>query len=280
MKDLEAINKLAMRFNIGKVRHGLVPNESMHHISKRFTKGAAKYEVDNWKKGLHFSEIIDSMERHINAIKSGEFIDDDWEEGINKAYGYSTHMDGVAVNAMMLLHHWFNHYPSDLPIHGSNVRIGLDLDGVCADTCKHFDIEALHYRDKKFYNKWMDAIDNNKSSFEGIPLTEAAKGIVFEPVVYITARCESVRENTEKWLENSGLPWAPIVFTRDKAEACKMHGVDTFVEDNFDNFQKLRREGIRCFLLDQPYNRKYLAGPENRLRIYHLNNIINNGNRN
>ena len=39
--------------------------------------GCAKYAPDNWKKGLHREEILESIQRHLDALFDGEEIDTD-----------------------------------------------------------------------------------------------------------------------------------------------------------------------------------------------------------
>lgn len=84
----------AKRYNEGKVRLGLIPPFAIEEIGKVFTMGAEKYGAHNWMKGLPYTEVLDSIERHINEFKKGH--DKDKESGLQ-------HMAHVAVNAMFLI---------------------------------------------------------------------------------------------------------------------------------------------------------------------------------
>lgn len=58
-------------------------------------EGAAKYGRGNWQKGMPEDEILDSMMRHIMALKRGEVVDPDSSTG-------ATHYDKIVTNALML----------------------------------------------------------------------------------------------------------------------------------------------------------------------------------
>lgn len=56
-------------------------------------KGAEKYDDHNWKLGMPYSEVLDSLERHLLDFKTGMDIDpDDQLSTITK----------VAINALFL----------------------------------------------------------------------------------------------------------------------------------------------------------------------------------
>ena len=84
----------AKRYNEGKVRLGLIPPFAIEEIGKVFTMGAEKYGAHNWMKGLPYTEVLDSIERHINEFKKGH--DKDKESELQ-------HMAHVAVNAIFLI---------------------------------------------------------------------------------------------------------------------------------------------------------------------------------
>lgn len=57
------------------------------------TAGTLKYGRDNWKKGQPTNQMLDSLLRHILALKKGNLVDD--ESGL-------LHVDHIVANAMML----------------------------------------------------------------------------------------------------------------------------------------------------------------------------------
>jgi len=84
----------ADRYNDGKPRLALNPPVALTEIAKVWTFGAKKYDSFNWYKGLTYTSILDSLERHIQAIKMGEDVDP--ESGC-------LHAAHAGCNIMMLL---------------------------------------------------------------------------------------------------------------------------------------------------------------------------------
>ncbi len=55
----------------GKGTPVLVPGDAIIDIAKHFEKGAAIYGARNWEKGIHLSEQLNSLERHLQQEKMG-----------------------------------------------------------------------------------------------------------------------------------------------------------------------------------------------------------------
>ena len=55
----------------GKGRFDLISPFAMSRLARVMEKGAEKYSARNWEKGIPFSRLIDSAERHINSYKMG-----------------------------------------------------------------------------------------------------------------------------------------------------------------------------------------------------------------
>ncbi len=55
----------------GKGTPVLVPGDAVIDIAKLFEKGAAVYGPRNWEKGIPLSEILNSLERHLQQEKMG-----------------------------------------------------------------------------------------------------------------------------------------------------------------------------------------------------------------
>lgn len=85
----------ALRYNQGKLRYSLISQQALEGLMETLEYGANKYALDNWKKGLNYKSVIDSMMRHVNAMLRGEV--EDPESGI-------LHIDHVQANAMFLSH--------------------------------------------------------------------------------------------------------------------------------------------------------------------------------
>lgn len=88
----------ASRFNKGKRRWNLLPTDVLEPIVKVLEFGANKYAAWNFAEGdgLSWTEVLDSMKRHIMAWERGE--DTDPESG-------ESHLGHIGCNLMFLLYY-------------------------------------------------------------------------------------------------------------------------------------------------------------------------------
>lgn len=86
-------NENADRHNKGKLKWSLIDYKSLEPMVKVLEFGAKKYDRENWKKGLPFTDICDSLMRHLYSFMDGEDIDA--ESGIS-------HIGHILCNAMFL----------------------------------------------------------------------------------------------------------------------------------------------------------------------------------
>lgn len=89
-----------LRYNKDKARITLIPFEVIKALANHYTVGAKKYEDNNWRKGLKYSDTMDCAMRHIIAFQTGE--DTDLETG-------SHHLDAAIWNLVAL--RFFEMYP-------------------------------------------------------------------------------------------------------------------------------------------------------------------------
>jgi hypothetical protein len=81
------------RFNTGKPKWSLVDFDALEPMVRVLEFGAQKYSSHNWKKGLKVTEVLESLQRHINGMLRGE--DNDPESGL-------PHTGHIQCNAMFL----------------------------------------------------------------------------------------------------------------------------------------------------------------------------------
>lgn len=86
-------NKIADRFNDGKTQWSLLDLDTIEGLVKVLEFGTVKYLANNWKKGLSFTSICDSLDRHKQAFLNGENLDK--ESGL-------PHVDHMQCNTMFL----------------------------------------------------------------------------------------------------------------------------------------------------------------------------------
>jgi len=84
---------LGRRENEGKLRWSLVSFTALAPMVRVLMFGSEKYDDHNWKKGLKYTEIIESLQRHIIAFLEGE--DDDPESKLS-------HIGHMFCNVMFL----------------------------------------------------------------------------------------------------------------------------------------------------------------------------------
>jgi hypothetical protein len=83
-----------LRFSLGKCKIDLVPPEWVWALAMVLTRGAIKYAVRNWERGMKWSEVVGPMFRHAFKFICGERYDS--ETGCH-------HMAMVAWNALVLM---------------------------------------------------------------------------------------------------------------------------------------------------------------------------------
>ena len=84
---------LGDRKNDGKLKWSLVSMTALEPMVKVLMFGAEKQSSHNWRKGLKYSEISESLQRHLNAFMEGE--DNDPESKLS-------HVGHILCNAMFL----------------------------------------------------------------------------------------------------------------------------------------------------------------------------------
>ena len=248
-----------LRYNEGKTRHDLIPAFAQEQYAKVLTIGATKYDERNWEKGMRWTKVIASLKRHVQAWESGQ--DYDPETGL-------LHTAHIMCNAAFLTEYYKIHPQGDDRPHRylNQLKIGLDIDEVLADFVgamlqrfPEMNDRSVYWNDPHILDNF-DKVKNDTDFWLNIP--PKITDIPFEPHCYITSRPVST-ELTKQWLKRHGFPVAPIYTVghdMSKIEAAKQSGIDIFVDDRYENFVELNKNGICCFLFDAPHNRRYDVG--------------------
>jgi hypothetical protein len=263
----------SLRYNEGKIRMDLIPSYALKEVAKVFTYGAEKYTVkdndgniiskgdDNWKKGQPWMSVIASAKRHIEEFVAGNDCDEE---------SSLLHIAQATTNLMFLLEFYKIYPQGDNRPHTYFVppKIGLDIDEVLADFMghwnKHFGNDQIpenwHF-DRDMKDKY-NMVKDDKDFWMSIPKKTEPKDIPFEPHCYITSRSIPIEWTTE-WLDKNGFAAVPVysvAYGESKVESAKKSGITMFVDDRYDNFVDLNREGICCYLFDAPHNKRYAVG--------------------
>ena len=253
-----------LRYNSGKKRYDLVHQWAHEQMVNVLTKGAIKYEERNWERGMAWSNVLASLERHLAAIKKGEDYDPETGE---------LHAAHIACNAHFLTA-YYKIYPQgdDRPhqyLHAP--KIGLDIDEVLCDwvgdwTDAHGikDRPTSWYFDRELVDRFNTMRKEGKLDefYLGLKPLISPEDLPFEPHCYITSRPVDTKV-TEEWLAKHNFPAKPVfTTTKDctKATIAKQQGIDIFVDDGYHNFLELNNAGICCFLMDAPHNQRYNVG--------------------
>lgn len=274
------------RYNKGKIRYDLIEPFALEELAKVFTKGAEKYEDNNWLKGMKWSKMRASLGRHLAAYDKNEDFDfdptcEDCIKGTCVNHTGLYHIAQVAWNALGILS-YYKHYPEgDDRYKKTTKKIGLDIDEVLCDWvnpwCKKFNLEKptswFFQRDiMKHFDELGKTGELDKFYLDLPPLMKPSD-IPFEPHCYVTSRPVS-GEITEQWLDKNGFPTKPVITVKpgeSKVQVMKEAGVEVFVDDRYENFEDLNKNGILCYLWDCAHNQRYNVGYK---RIKSLKEII------
>lgn len=270
MEDKELARGL--RFNTDKNQLQLIPEYALKQIGKVMTKGALKYAPNNWRKGMPWSEVEASLQRHLMAYKDCE--DFDQESGIY-------HMAHVAVNAMFIIDYYRSNPQFDdrYKPYLNQRKIVLDIDDVVCDWAQGY----RDYTGNPLPSAYWDSQYNTGDVLNGLASDEKFWVDVlqvkrlpdFVPHAYVSSRGIPV-EWTQKWLEKNGLPCRPVhhvPWNSSKVEVLKSLGTDIFIDDRFENFAEASRAGICSFLMDASHNKFYDVGYR-RVHDLKIRNIV------
>lgn len=264
-----------LRYDKGKIRFDLLESFAIEKIAEVFTKGAEKYEANNWLKGMKWSKMRASLGRHLAAFDNRQDFDvdpscPDCQKGACVAHTGLLHIAQVAWNALALLS-YYKHFPEGDDRYKKPMRkIGLDIDEVICDWvgpwCKRFGHEDAPQDWNFSYKMKADfeslSPEDKEEHYLNLPARIQPSEIPFPFDCYVTARTVDV-ELTKRWLLKNNFPANPVYslgWGESKLAKLKELGIEYFVDDNYKTFNELNENGIACFLMDAPHNRRYDVG--------------------
>lgn len=279
------------RKHSGKPMYELLEPFAISQVVNVFTKGKNKYPdpPHNWLYGMKWSRMLASAKRHIAAFEQGHDRDIDpnceaCKKSLETGEWECTNHTGelhtaLAAWNMLGLTSYYKWYPQGddrLNMIMPRPRIGLDIDEVIANWIdpwmKLWDIKDVPHTwffdgkvGERFERMRKEGI--LEDFFLSLEPSVNPKEIPFEPWCYVTSRPIS-SEITTQWLRNNNFPIRPVYTVghgESKVKVIKEAGCDIFVDDRYDNFEELNRNGICCYLLDAPHNRRYDVG-ERRIK--------------
>lgn len=247
------------------MRYDLIPNQGLQEVHKILNYKLKDHEINEWRKGLSWSEALSILEKHLLEFKSGNDFD---KNGLlNIAH--------VASQALLLAE-LYTCYPQGDDRILSNVSrpiIALDIDDVCLDFIGSFEkktgIKCNEYWNSTYEMKAkLEELSSDREFWTTLPTKNLP---TFEPDMYITSRSIPI-EWTKENLERNGFPCAPVYsvpWNTSKIDLLKEHNVTILIDDKVENYMDATENGIFCYLMDAPHN-KYLKNIGHR-RIYNLN---------
>lgn len=213
--------------NKQSIRHDLVPTYGLEEVNKVFTAKLAKYERNEWKYGIKWSDVLSSLKKHLSEFERG--TDFTKQKLLNIAE--------VAANALILAE-YYNTFPQGddrimSPV--SRPVIACDLDGVIFDFNKAYKAKfgtdlSPYWNGNYQMSPHLKELESDKEFWLSL---EVLNWPNFEIDHYITSR-NIPKEWIEESLQKNGLPCAPVhtvSWDCSKLALLKELKVDLFIDD-------------------------------------------------
>lgn len=120
---LEAAREEARRYDGGKLRWDLIDWRCVKEVVKVYTFGAVKYDDNNWRKGMEWSRVWASLQRHLYSFWAEREMYDN-ESGVH-------HLAHAAWNCLTLMwYSWFRRDPDldDRPELCTSANMPVELE--------------------------------------------------------------------------------------------------------------------------------------------------------
>lgn len=210
-----------------KIRYDLIPQYGIEEVNKVLTSKLKKYQENQWKKGIKWTEVLSNLKKHLAQFELGN---DYTDEGLLQ-------IGEVAMNALILAD-YYHIYPQgdDRVIAPVNKPvIGCDLDNVIFNFNiayeKKFGVKMNPYWKANYQmDIHLKELEKDKEFWINLPILHRPS---FEVDYYITARNIPV-EWIEESLQKNGLPCAPVLtvpWDASKVSILKEKGITIMIDD-------------------------------------------------
>ena len=252
-----------------KIRYDLIPQKGLNEVNKVLTSKLEEHKINEWRKGLCWSNAISILKRHLSEFEQG--IDFD-ENGL-------LHIAHVASQALLIAEMYSCYPQGDDRVIGAMIpaKIGLDLDDTVFDFLgayqKRFGVALADYWSADYnMSANLKSLQEDKDFWVNLPVKDIPP---FEVDYYVTARSIPV-EWTMEAIQKNNLPKARVIslpWNVSKIDTLKELGITVFADDKYQTFKECLNSGIFCYLVDAPHNKHYDVGHHRIKSLSQLKNL-------
>lgn len=147
------------------------------------------------------------------------------------------------------------------------LKVGLDVDEVISEFMRpYLERFGTPKNDAMITRICSKVLSKDKQFWMNVPLLHIPD---FKPTLFCSKRVHNKKWSKEYLAKNLGITDVPFyqVYCQTSSKAPYIKGrCDVFIDDSPSNFMDLNSKGIRCLLMDSPYNKSF----NTPLRIYSL----------
>lgn len=234
------------------IRYDLIPPRGIEEVSKVLTEKLEKYNKNEWKYGLPWTEVLSSLKKHLTEFEKGN--DYTPEDNLSIAE--------VAASALILTE-YFSIYPQgdDRILVPNKPIICCDLDDVIFSFTEayesKFGVKMSDYWNGDYnMSENLKSLQKDKDFWVNMPIKSE---VPFEIDYYVTARSIPI-EWTQEAIQKNNLPKAPIYslnWNESKIDTLKSLKCDIMLDDKFKTFKECEEAGIFCYLVTTSANARY-----------------------
>lgn len=248
---------------MNNIRYDLIPQNGIKEVGKVLTAKLEKYQENQWKRGMKWTEVLSSLKHHLTEFELGNDYNSE----------KLLHIAEVATNALILCD-FYHIYPQ-----GDDRTIGIMHKPIVACDLDDTILSFRESYEKRFGTKLSDYWNGDYNMSDNLKTLQKEKDFwvnlpvkhrpTFDIDYYVTAR-SIPDEWTQECIQKNNLPKAPIIsvpWNVSKIDILKELKVNIFIDDKAETFKECHQNGIFCYLMDSETNRHLNVGHR---RIYDL----------